>query len=294
MRKEWEHVAEMLTLARDEREAFAADMSDIDQSEAALAQYMADLCQLPNDDQHAALSNWARSDHWHPALMICTGWQGSVARAAWDALKADLAAATPGRRWDQIDPQIGRASICRLLKLEGEAAAAYAAAPFRTWTDDDGRSWIAGAIGCRPFLDAAAATRWCHLDIRDVLLWEPRTGEVIVAGEHRSISTFVMPDHVSDRLMVWGEGSAFFRAWAHARARTGQLAMRRAAGDWAHPVTEPRDGGLPGGLLIGNIRRATWPMPDVRSVTAGQGVTVGELHYAAACAARLPLFVEAR
>lgn len=265
-------------------------MTDAADQPDELIAIMEELRDCPAEYQHAELAAWARSPWWHPLLMMALGWHGEIARAAWIALKSDMAADTPGRRWDQCDPTLGRASIVRLLGLEGHQAAYYASSAFRTWVDDDDLNWIAGAIGAQPLADTEASVRWCHLDIRDVILWNPRTNEARLAGEHKSTSTYVLPSHPVGPLTVWADCGAFFRAWAANRARTGSLIQKRAAGEWAHPIAEPDDGNLPGGLLIGSIHRARWPSPPVEQVLAAEGLTGAELHFAAVHAASLPGF----
>lgn len=260
------------------------------ESQAALVELMAEIRDLPDEDRHEALVWWARSPLWGAPLMLCLDWQGRIARDAYRALKRELAADTPGRRWNMLEPSVGRASIHRLLALTGDPAAIYAAAPFRSWTDDDGRAWIAGAIGCPPYFDNDAALRWEHLDITDVILWDPRTNEARIAGEHASTSVFVMPEQPDPRLTIWGDCGAFFRAWAARRVRTGKLWIMRARGEWQHPIDEPADGNLPGGLLIGDAFRARWPVTDSTTIVAGAGLSATELHAAAFRAARLPVF----
>lgn len=241
-------------------------------------------------ERHAALVWFARSPWWHTALMLAEGWHGRLAREACRALHRELGTDTPGRQWDRLPAGAGRNSIIRLLGLANAPAAYYAAAPFKTWVDDDGCSWIAGAIGTSCYGDFEKARFWTHLDIRDVILWDPRTNRAMLAGEHQSVSRFVLPDHPENRLKVWGDCGAFFRAWAAERARVGLLLNKKARGEWRHPVAEADDGGLPGALLIGDYARAHWPCVDVRSVAAREGIAPGQLHFAVMRAAGVPHF----
>jgi hypothetical protein len=265
--------------------------SEIDADERALVALLEQLRDAPAEERHSALLEWARSPLWHCAGMLLEGWQGQLHREAYRALKQALQADTPGRRWDMLDHRVGRASIIRLLGLSGDAGPAlYASAAFKTWIDDDARTWIAGAIGAPPLFDADRLLDWRHLDIRDVILWDPRTNEAMLAGEHADVSQYVLPDVVPPRLTVWGDCGAYFRAWAAGRVRIGKLAEARGRGEWAHPISEPGDGGLPGALLIGEWMRATWPHPRTETIAAGPGMTAAELHAAAHRAARLPRF----
>lgn len=258
--------------------------------EDALVELMAEIARVPPEHKAETLIEWARSEFWHPLLMMCVGWQGDVARAAGRALKRALDKDTPGRRWDLCDHSVGRSSIHRLLGMQGNASACYACLPFRTWIDDDARSWIAAAIGIQPIYDLEAAQKWRHLDIRDVILWDPRTNEARLAGEATSFSGFVMPERLDTTLKVWGDAGAYFRAWATLRARQFGILRSAATGAWNHPASELPDSGMPGALLIGNAMRARWPSPDVGSVIAGPGLTPAELQYAAIRAANLPNF----
>lgn len=260
------------------------------EAERGLLELMAQIRDLADDERHEALVWWARSPYWGAPLMLCVGWQGKLARAAYAALKRDLEADTPGRRWNELDWKVGRASIARLLGLADSPFGFYATFPFRTWPDDDGRTWIAGAVGCEPLTDTAKMLRWNHLDIREVILWDPRTNEAQIAGEHRSTSMFILPDMQEQRVAVWGDCGAYFRAWAARRLRTAQLARMRVNGEWAHPIAEPADGSLPGWLLVGECLRARWPYTDASKITAEAGITVTELKAAAHRAARLPVF----
>lgn len=264
-----------------------------DDAEKVIVSIMAELRDCPREHRRAEMVAWARSRLWHPALMVAMGWQGEVARDAYRAFRQDLDADTPGRRWYACDPALGRASIIRLLGLNDCPVASYAGVPFSVWTDDDDRDWIAGAIGCSPFLDPDAAMYWSHLDIRDVLLWCPRTNEVHIAGEHQSVAAYIMPDQPLPTLKVWGNPASFFKAWAAERARVGELAVLRSQGRWAHPIHEAADSGLPGALLVGNAEEAQWPRPQVDRVVACAGVHERDLRRAALRAAGLPAFAGA-
>lgn len=263
------------------------------EAEQVVVSIMDAMRQCPDGDRHHELVAWARSQWWHPMLTLATGWQGALAREAARALRRALQAETPGKRWDDCDPAIGRASITRLLGVVDLPGAAYATAPFRTWTDDDGVDWVAAAIGTPQCLDADAAGRWMHLDVRDVILWNPRTNAAQLAGEHRSVSTFVMPDHSGPELTVWGDCAAFFRAWAARRLETTRLSIMQASGSWAHPVLEPADGNMPGALLIGSVDAARWPGTSATSVVAADGVDSEDLYACALRAAGVPHFAAA-
>lgn len=264
------------------------DLDEMRDAEAALCELMDDLAALPAEERHETLSEWARSPLWDPLLMMLQGEHGRIARAAWAALRTDLASDTPGRRWDAIPHALGRASIERLLGVQDDPNRVYAGIAFRTWIDDDERSWIAGAIGACPVFDTDATMRWTHLEIRDVILWDPRTNEVRLVGEHHSQAMFVMPTYPEPRLKVWADGAAFFRAWARKRANKVHVWRSSKGG---HPAPEYPGADLPGALLVGDIRHARWPGDaGAATVVAGPGITAAELQWAAIRAANLPIF----
>ena len=258
-------------------------------ADATMIAIMEELQALSDEDRHAALVVWARSCWWDAGLMLCTGWHGDIAKAAWRALQIDLRADTPAKQWEDANYSTGRASIVRLLGLDDEPSAAYASAPFKTFVDGDGRSWIAGAVGCPPHLDTVRLGRWRHLDITDVILWDPRSGDTEIAGEHHSASGLLLPSNQDDCLTVFAEGGAFFRAWAERRARLGELA-KHAPVAWVHPVAEASDSELPGALVIGSLDDIQWRGVTSPVVVAGPGTTPANLRVAALRAARLPTF----
>lgn len=273
----------------------SAEFQEQKAATAELIELMAEICQLPDEEQHTALVWWARSPYWEATLMLLTGWQGKVARAAWRALKRELETDTHGRRWWNLDWKVGRASIERLLGISDSAYRVYAGAAFRTWIEqdgtDEGRSWIAGAIGSPPILTSDALLDWNHMDIQDVVLWDPRTNEVRFADENPAEPRFVLPNRatIDGRLTVWADGAAYFRAWAALRARKAAF---RQADKGANPFSEDAGTDLPGGLFIGDIRRARWPGDcGAATIVAGPGLTAAELHMAAIRAANLPQFM---
>lgn len=253
---------------------------DLDGSIVDMLAYFRDY---DGPDRHVVLSRWARSDLWGAPLMLCEGWQGKVAREAYDALQHDLSADTPGKAWNAADFRIGRASIHRLLGIGVEAGCAYASAPFRT-IEHDGQSWIGGAIG-----EVVGNIRWTHLDIRDVILWNPRTGETRLFGDAPGQATLVRPDECGGDVAVYGDPQAYFAAWAARRLNTAKLMTAKARGTWAHPVAEPRDGNLPGILVIGAIDQPEWSYVHARRLTADQSVNQHDLHRALSASRNMPL-----
>lgn len=208
-----------------------------------------------------------------------------LARTA--ALKED----TPAKRWEEAGHATGRASIIRMLGLEGYAHADYATMPFRVLVAADGSPRIACAIGCPPIYDRDRVLDWTHLDIREVLLWEPRQNRIDVAGDE-GCSHLILPDVQDDRLTVFADPRAYLRAWAGRRIRIAEQGSRRARGECLHPVSEGTDGGLPGALIIGEPVQPGWHRVTAKTVVAGAGTDKATLFKAAVASANLPRFEE--
>lgn len=283
-------VAALLAALRDPE--FVAEMRRADDDAAEIVAFWEQIRDVEEQYRHETLVWFARSPWWHPCGMILADWQGKLHRAAWKALQKDLGANTPGRRWNATPHSLGRASIARLLGQAGTACPGYVTAPFRTWIDDDDRSWIAGAVGCPPCFDVDAVMHWRHLDIDEIILWCPRTGEARLAGEDPSTVRMILPCDQGASLTVWGDAGAFFRAWAQRRAGTADKMRRKTSGEWVHPVTESPDGEMPGALVVGDIGKLRWGNVRASTIVAGPGMTRRDLHAAALRAASLPAFVD--
>lgn len=205
----------------------------------------------------------------------------------WAPYLREILADTPARCWWKADWNLGRASICRLLGIADEDRI-YASYPFRTMLDDDGRAWIAAATGC-PSPYALYDAPW--LDVTDILLWEPRTGRCYVAGDENG-NNLIEPYIYPDALTIYVNPQAFFRDWAAARAKTGRLITKHARGEFVHEVHEPRDGGLPGALVIGKLDKVVSRLLRYPRLRAGSSVNKTELRRALTSAARLPSIAE--
>lgn len=196
-------------------------------------------------------------------------------------------AGSPGAVWMRARYERGRASICRALHIDrSEPTAAYATLPFAIVEDEEGETQIAGAIGIYP---AFSVGDWTSVDISDVILWSPRTNRVRIMGEARSASCLVLPAIIpTDRLAVYGDGFAFFRAWADNRAYIAALAVERAKGKWVHGVIEPADSGIPGALAIGDLNKMRIADIDTHVLVAGPGIDAAKLKSALFRSANLP------
>ena len=197
---------------------------------------------------------------------------------------------SPGDIWLRASYRRGRAAIFDALGIAPGPYTAYACAPFQL-IEADG-AWIGGAVGCPPALNAEAAIAWSPDDISDVVLWNPRTNATRLLCEPASTSS-VIGAAEAETAFVYGDTRAFFRAWAESRAET--LAAVRAAR--ADPTrinpTEPRDGGLPGLLVVGDIAKAQWRGVTASTLIAGPGIDRDALNRAIFRAARLPRVVAA-
>ncbi len=172
-----------------------------------------------------------------------------------------------GRAWLQANWPANRATICRALKIDpNEPGATYATGPFAIMSED-GANWIAGAVG---IWRAFKPGDWSVDDISDVILWNPRTGEVRLLGDEGAV--LIVPDRPEPRLTVYADGFAFFRAWADRRAET----LARIDSD------------IPGALAIGDLKDINWRETGASVLVAGPGIDAKKLNSAVIRSARLP------
>lgn len=245
-----------------------------------------ELRDLEGHDRRDALAEWVRSAWWTPCGMILEGWQGELHREAYRCLSADLEADIPGRRWNQADYSAGRDTIARLLGAEGFKHRLYATLPFRLiWTQED-EPWIGGAIGCPPALDAEKYGAWEHIDIRHVILWNPKTNQTRLLGDEEQPSHLVMPEPVPPELEVFSDTRAFFSAWARQRAAYAGMAQ-------LHQLPESRDGHLPGALVVGSIEKVRFPIHAADTLVARRPLSRAALRNAVLRSANLPKIEEA-
>lgn len=175
--------------------------------------------------------------------------------------------------WWSAEPSRLIGAIDKTLRIDpNDPATPYARLPFRL-VADQGSNWIAAATHICPVLDPSA--HWHPDIIGDVILWNPRTNDVRVMGEAISQSLVIGPDR-ADALTVYRDPFPFFRAWIETRAATWGRYMAMRDRKWQHGVNEPRDGGLPGALAIGDIATIKrWP--DASTMIAGPGVDADAL-----------------
>jgi hypothetical protein len=191
-----------------------------------------------------------------------------------------------GREWLAADWTCGRASICRALRIERtEPTAPYATFPFTVLETDGGEHrWIAGAVGIwSPF----TSSDWSADHVREVILWNPRTGELRLLGDDLAGATAILPDRPDARLTVYADGFSFFRAWADRRAEQYQR-MRLAIEHHRVTQAEPTDSGLPGILAIGDVATIDWSDIGAAVLVAGPGVDPKALNRGVIRSARLP------
>ena len=255
-------------------------MTAIDPDQALLT-YMESLRDVDDRHRHAVLVEWARGPWFSTALFSLDGWQGQLALDAYEALKHELRTDSPQNRWYYSNPTASRESILRLLNVQDQPRASYATAPFRR-VHEDGQDWIGGAIGF-PFVqkhfDLAP-----QLDITDVILWNPKTGETRLSGDAPRQSCLAKPYILEDRTSVFGDTRAFFIAWAWRRIRTAERNEKLKP----HPVAEPLDGNLPGILVIGDIAKTRWHDVRCAKLLPSVGVRPEALSAAVAASYHLP------
>ncbi len=187
---------------------------------------------------------------------------------------------TPGQQW--LRGQRRAKAICKELCIDpAEPGASYAIGPFAILTVDE-RPWIAGAVG---IWRAFKPRDWEPDDITDVILWSPRTGELRLLDDDGP--ALILPANPEPRLTVYGEGLAFFRAWADRRAATF-ASVRTAFANHRVAGVEPHDSDIPGALAIGDLAKLPWMQANASVLVAGPGIDGRRLNAAVIRSARLP------
>ncbi len=180
-------------------------------------------------------------DHSATSLLL-DGPLGDEVRALYRQRLADEASCV-GVIWDRAPARRGRKSICKAIDIDPAHPLSYwSTHPFRV-VERDGVTWIAGAVGAPPLKDAMRMIAWTPMAITDVILWNPRTGMLRLADDDGD--RLIAPADGGE-LTVYGDGRAFFRAWADLRA------------DMAHYEHDATPYALPGALLIGNPDNVRW------------------------------------
>lgn len=193
---------------------------------------------------------------------------------------------SPGDLWLDADRSKGRATIARVLGVEGLPASDYATAPFRyLWTQED-EPWIAGAIGCPPMIHGLE--EWSPADIRHVVLWNPITNTGAVLGEARDQPLFIAPRGMRDELTVYADIGAFFHEWAR-RRHEALIALQTTEG-----LRECPDSAIPGALVLGDPSEVRIRLGAGAAFRAGPGLDDITLRRAIRRSANLPSVLEAR
>lgn len=196
--------------------------------------------------------------------------------------------ASPALAWSLAPYELGRRTIMRALQIDpAEQFAGYATNAFRIISTAEDETWIAGAIGAPPSFDAKRLLAWSHLEIRDIVLWNPRTNALRILGQPQHAHMLVTPDHLDTRVTVYGEGQSLFRAWADKRAQTAAAIISAKANAHVIPV-EPADSDLPGVLALGELHRLAWLDLNATVLVAGPGIDAAKLNKAIFRSARLP------
>ncbi|MES2904024.1 MAG: hypothetical protein V4696_07550 [Pseudomonadota bacterium] len=168
-------------------------------------------------------------------------------------------------------------AIYRALRVDQtDPAAFYACFPFRLAKIEDQHVILA----------AFAPPAFGSDDQPDIIVaWEPRDNRHSIIGDNNP--QIIMPDHPETECDIYGDFFAFARAWVEKRAAFYQLRMDQVAGKWQHPVTEPRDGNLPGILAIGDVSKIRLPR-DLPPVLNAVGIDRKAMNSAIMRSANLP------
>jgi hypothetical protein len=238
--------------------------------------------ELDGSDRTEALVEFYRSGWFHPGIVTFEGITGQIGREAHRAFTALLDRESCSRSWSQSSTSIGRASIARLTGCAGHASSFFATFPFRSMVDDRGEFVVGAAVGCERLHETRGAWDWAHFDIEHVILWNPKTNVAEIAGDLGG--GIILPDD-RERLAVYADPAAFFRAWVAARI---DFLDRRDR--WTiHQPQERRDNELPGALVIGGLGNIPWASIGAGTLIAGPGVDADELKRAVVRSAGLPV-----
>lgn len=249
--------------------------------------------------RHDALMAYARSKHFTGAAMLpmdallngdeltAQNLIGRLTREAWMLFRSSLDKETPGKAWASAHNLADRKIICRHLKIDqSDPLAFFATFPFRILHTADG-NWIAAAIGHERLYEAESLRDWRHIDIHDVILWNPRTGETRLAGDP-SPTLVECADYTDGRYTIFTDGFAFFRAWADNRAQIAAGIKTAQQSRSAVIPREPVDNGMPGALVIGDINAIRWRDLGATVLVAGDGTDPEKLKRAIYRSANLP------
>lgn len=170
-------------------------------------------------------------------------------------------------------------AIARALKINRQqTGGVYALAPFRLWHDGE-RHLILAAYPAPRILGPIDMD---HLDIQNVLAWNPITDEAQILGEV-SPTMFGAAGETERPFTLYQSPRAFLTDWAinraHAYVRITELRKNR----WSD--AEDRDT-PPGALVIGNPEKVD--LTKLPRDFAAQGFDVAELNRAIIRQARLP------
>lgn len=195
--------------------------------------------------------------------------------------------AGPSKIWANAD--IGHKAVYKALKIDpADPAAFYAAFPFRLAMMGE-RARIVIAI-TPPLIATKGNEHWHHTDIDLVLSWNPVENTVEVIGDTQPMAVF--PDEMGDAVEVYGDGFKFFRRWIERRAEFWQRRTDSAKNKWKHPAVEPRDGGLPAILCVGDVRQIRWQTHDLPPVINAVGIDRDALNASIFKSAAVPRVVD--
>jgi hypothetical protein len=187
-------------------------------------------------------------------------------------------------QWQSLPWDAGRTGLARILDIPEGPCRTFALAPFRFYRDEAGTPMVAAAIGCPPHMNPRRMAIWTTDDISDILLLDPAANSIRIAGEADGSARTIFPADIPDRLHVYRDGLAFFRAWAASRFHAVETARETKAKSF----TEPRDSFLPGALCVGGLDNTRWASVGARSLIAAAGIAPGALSKAIIASAQLP------
>lgn len=163
-----------------------------------------------------------------------------------------------GERWHEAKLKCDAEQFRWIGKVVGldtdQAGAFYALMPFSTIYTDD-RWWLAATSAPPPTQHPDQISAYEPADA-EVMLFDPVKNEVQILGD--VAPQLFRPDRYAEAsIVIYTNARTFLNRWARARLshclRAAQMSEHER-----RSLHEPRDGFMPGALVVGNISRIRW------------------------------------
>lgn len=163
-----------------------------------------------------------------------------------------------GGRWHEAKLKCDAQQFRWLAKVArfdpDDRRAFYALMPFAALYEDD-RWWLGATTAPPPTANPYQIVAYEPQDA-DVLLYDPVRSEARILGDAQP--RLFRPDRYAEQSIVIFTGARdFLQAWAEARASHCMAVAGMSETDRL-ALTEPKDGFMPGALVVGSISRVRW------------------------------------